>query len=1405
MNGTENTGAVWSTNGVANFVIIDLGSSMDVETVRVHQRNDGCCQDRLRDFTVSVLADSGGSPGAVVTSAVFPTQPTTNRFGEVTLRGFGATDTATVSIDVTGVNDAPVANNATYVVQEDGPPLSSQAMTGSDVDMPDPLTFSTTTSPAMGSLVDNGNGTFTFDPNGEFESLGQGQPALVSFDFEVEDSNGATDTGTITIIVQGVNDDPTPMPDGETTDEDTLLTVLAAAGLLSNDSDTDGDAIGVQSIDTTGTVGAVVADLMNLKLGAGLSGSFYDFNGPNPNSIGGNDTGNQTALLLPLPDPGEFVLKRLGLTPSATVITPRVDFGTGTNTTQGDGSVLNRGGFSSGGVPPWQGLFNNVGETADMDGDQIAATWCGKINITTTGNYTFTTRSDDATILFIDGVRVVDNNNFQGMTNRSGTVTGLTAGMHDISIGGYEGGGGAGMQASYEGPDTAATRIIIPPTVLFNDVVTPGSFVSGGLRGDYFDTNNSGTNGLTFGFNVDEFLLFDAPASIDLAIQSLFPTASDVLSPRIDFGNDTSVIPGDGSNPERGGIQGNIYGGIGVTLDQDQVGGAWSGSLFVPETADFRIWQRVDDGGTVLIDVDGNGSVHDAGDFAIGQGNADGTVTLSAGAHKIVVGAREGGGNHRMVVSWQQLTGTNPFPREVIPPQNLLLPGTGMVGDGSFTYDPNGNFESLNVGDSAMTTFTYDVVDPFGNTVTETVTMTITGVNDPPTLTTPIPDQEIFTSSPTLDLPLFPHFEDVDNDDDEQIYTVSMNTNGALIQPQVVASADGILTLDTPCTLIGTADITVTLEDTGGLTISDTFTVTVTDDVDPVISCAQDMFLNAPAGGTAMANFGGVTAWDKVDMMPVLVCSPDDSAPFPIGSTLITCTATDASGNDTVETFYVHVIEIQMVAGTRILDVVSLRDDIAPGGAGLPAAAKVLAHQNGALNNAGDILFTASLSDAGTNNRAVFLRSGGSDQALAVRNILAPGGANYGTFSDIAINDGGESTFQSATTAGNGNYRHDGTTVSDSAVAGSNAPGTTGNYRVLRKPAITTSGEVLTVSNLKTGIGGITSADDTGLWRSGSATPIAREGGLSPIALTDHSQIHPRVVASAGGDQIAFTSYLVEQSGFDGSDNTAIFAGPLGGPLAVIVREGEPSPGEPGVEIGTITGESVNGSGSVAFIGNARGTGITSANNAGLWWSDGTTLRTIAREGAIAPCLPMQDAAFARFRRISNCDDGSVFFYAYLKPAGALPTVNSTNDGSIWRWDSGSGELQLIARESQVALSTDGAQHGTLLDYDCNQVGGIVYQATMVSGIGDNTSRVRDGVWLARDASDVAPVLVLRRGDKFDIDGEEHTVSNIQLDAQSNPGGGTGGYGRVINDSGEILLNLSLNKNKSGLFKLEMP
>ncbi len=52
--------------------------------------------------------------------------------------------------------------------------------------------------------------------------------------------------------------------------------------------------------------------------------------------------------------------------------------------------------------------------------------------------------------------------------------------------------------------------------------------------------------------------------------------------------------------------------------------------------------------------------------------------------------------------------------------------GTGL------TYNPNGQFNALNVGDTASDTFTYTVSDGNGGTDTATVTVTVTGLNDAP-------------------------------------------------------------------------------------------------------------------------------------------------------------------------------------------------------------------------------------------------------------------------------------------------------------------------------------------------------------------------------------------------------------------------------------------------------------------------------------------------------------------------------------------------------------------------------------------------------------------------------------------------------------------------------------------------
>ncbi len=56
-----------------------------------------------------------------------------------------------------------------------------------------------------------------------------------------------------------------------------------------------------------------------------------------------------------------------------------------------------------------------------------------------------------------------------------------------------------------------------------------------------------------------------------------------------------------------------------------------------------------------------------------------------------------------------------------------------MNADGSYSYDTNGAFNGLAVGESTTDTFTYTADDGNGGTDTATVTVTINGANDGPT------------------------------------------------------------------------------------------------------------------------------------------------------------------------------------------------------------------------------------------------------------------------------------------------------------------------------------------------------------------------------------------------------------------------------------------------------------------------------------------------------------------------------------------------------------------------------------------------------------------------------------------------------------------------------------------------
>ncbi|MFY0637782.1 beta strand repeat-containing protein, partial [Maricaulis maris] len=96
--------------------------------------------------------------------------------------------------------------------REDGAPVT-ESFAGDDVDSEDnqaSLTYEILTQPDEGSVINNGDGTFTFNPGGDFQDLAFGESRTVSFTYRAIDAQGAASTvETVTIEVAGENDAPT--------------------------------------------------------------------------------------------------------------------------------------------------------------------------------------------------------------------------------------------------------------------------------------------------------------------------------------------------------------------------------------------------------------------------------------------------------------------------------------------------------------------------------------------------------------------------------------------------------------------------------------------------------------------------------------------------------------------------------------------------------------------------------------------------------------------------------------------------------------------------------------------------------------------------------------------------------------------------------------------------------------------------------------------------------------------------------------------------------------------------------------------------------------------------------------------------------------------------------------------
>ncbi len=224
--------------------------------------NDNATTPEDSPVTIPLLAndsDADGNP-LTVTAATSPNgsvvinpdgtvtfTPNPNFNGPTTITytisdGQGGTATATIAVNVTPVNDPPVARPDTATTPEDTPVVITPLTNDSDVDG-NPLTVTTATAP-NGTVTINPDGTIRYVPDANFNGVD-------TITYTVSDGRGGTSTTTVTVTVTPVNDPPIARNDVFVMDEDTT----ARIPVLANDNDPDGDPLTVTAASSpNGTV-----------------------------------------------------------------------------------------------------------------------------------------------------------------------------------------------------------------------------------------------------------------------------------------------------------------------------------------------------------------------------------------------------------------------------------------------------------------------------------------------------------------------------------------------------------------------------------------------------------------------------------------------------------------------------------------------------------------------------------------------------------------------------------------------------------------------------------------------------------------------------------------------------------------------------------------------------------------------------------------------------------------------------------------------------------------------------------------------------------------------------------------------------------------------------------------------
>ena len=267
------------------------------------------------DAAMTQMAPTGTALAASGNSLTLYFKPLTDWNGTTTFN-YTATDnagassgSATATLNITPVNDGtPLAANDSFNAVVGTPIIISKAqLLGNDF-LPDRADFYSIGTPSSGTLVDNGNGTFTYTP---------GATGTATFTYSVRDDQGESSTATVSVNVYNTRDDLATVQESALPGGTGGGTRIATGNLLTNDAGntsiasvagvTDGAAGDTDTragyIGVNTTLGNLVVDIT----GAGAGDYTYTLNNRADNSLAANAnsvtdviayTGNSTSANL---------------------------------------------------------------------------------------------------------------------------------------------------------------------------------------------------------------------------------------------------------------------------------------------------------------------------------------------------------------------------------------------------------------------------------------------------------------------------------------------------------------------------------------------------------------------------------------------------------------------------------------------------------------------------------------------------------------------------------------------------------------------------------------------------------------------------------------------------------------------------------------------------------------------------------------------------------------------------------------------------------------------------------------------------------------------------------------------------------------------------------------------------